>query len=254
MTKTKHPFHYEGFSNPNGTIVPDDVFDRLMPELTEAELRVLLYIVRRTFGFKKDRDSISLSQMVQGIRTKDGRVLDRGTGMTRRGVMKGVAGLREKGIIQVEKKTSTDGVNQVNVYRLRFKDEAPRGVGNDVPYGREQGSPGVGNHVPPQQTVLQQTVKQKNVGVNDFGKNRKPEGQVEYLVGEIEKVTADTHSRKTFRAIAADLPDQIIFQILAEIKQGQGIRNRGAVFVAAARKRLHRHKEVTLYPAPPKAA
>ena len=254
MIKTKHPFHYEGFSNPNGTIVPDDVFDQLMPELTEAELRVLLYVVRRTYGFKKDRDAISLSQMVQGIRTKDGRTLDRGTGMTRRGVMKGVAGLREKGIIQVEKKSSIDGVNQVNVYRLRFKDKGQRGVGNDVPYGREQGSPGVGNDVPPQQTVLQQTVKQNNVGANDFGNNRKPEGQVEYLVGEIEKVTADTHSRKTFRAIAADLPDETIFQILAEIKQGQGIRNRGAVFVAAARKRLHRHKEVTLYPAPSKAA
>ena len=73
MTKTKHPFHYEGFSTPNGTIVPDDVFDLLMPELTESELRVLLYILRRTYGFKKNSDSISLSQMVQGIRTKDGR-------------------------------------------------------------------------------------------------------------------------------------------------------------------------------------
>ena len=79
--------------------------------------------------------------MVQGIRTKDGRILDGGTGMTRRGVMKGVAGLKEKGIIQGEKKTSTDGVNQVNVYRLRFKAEAQRGVGNDVPHGREPRSP-----------------------------------------------------------------------------------------------------------------
>ena len=89
MTKANHHFHYDGFSNPNGTIVPDDVFDVLMPELTEAELRVLLYIVRRTFGFKKNRDAISLSQMVNGIQIRDGRVLDRGTGMTRRGVMNG---------------------------------------------------------------------------------------------------------------------------------------------------------------------
>jgi hypothetical protein len=28
-------------------------FDVVAPELTEAELRVALYIIRRTFGFKK---------------------------------------------------------------------------------------------------------------------------------------------------------------------------------------------------------
>src|SRR5947209_15972592 len=57
-------FHYEGFSSPLGTIVPDDVFDVLMPQLADPELRVLLYIIRRTFGFKRDHDDISLKQMV----------------------------------------------------------------------------------------------------------------------------------------------------------------------------------------------
>ena len=90
MTKAKRDFYYDGFSTPNGTIVPDDVFDILMPQLTEAELRVLLYIVRRTFGFKKRSDTISLSQMVDGIKTRQGRILDRGTGMTRRGVVRGI--------------------------------------------------------------------------------------------------------------------------------------------------------------------
>lgn len=73
-------FRYEGFSHPNYTPVPDDVFDLIAPQLTEAELRVLLYIVRRTFGFKKDSDAISLNQMIHGIKTRGGRVLDQGTG------------------------------------------------------------------------------------------------------------------------------------------------------------------------------
>src|SRR5215211_8005026 len=114
-------FRYEGFPSPNGTVVPDDVFDVLMPELSEAELRVLLYVIRRTFGFKKDSDSISLSQMVDGVKTRDGRVLDRGTGMSRRGVMKGCAGLVEKGVIRVEKRLSEQGDNEINVYHLRFR-------------------------------------------------------------------------------------------------------------------------------------
>ena len=238
MARKTQPFHFLGFSHPNGTIVPDDVFDVLLPELSEAELRVLLYIIRRTFGFKKNSDAISLSQMVNGIQARDGRILDRGTGMTRRGVMKGAAGLIEKGIVTAEKRMSEDGVNSINVYSLRFKAEVGEGVGNVVPHGREQGSPGVGNEVPPQQTALQQTVKQNNVVKKTGQNNGKPAGQLDYLVTEIEKLTEDNHSRAMFRTLAATLPDAVIFQILAEIKQGQGIRNRGAVFVAAARKWL----------------
>ena len=53
--------------------MPDAFFDVVAPQLSEAELRVALYIIRRTFGFKKDSDTISLRQMVEGITTKDGR-------------------------------------------------------------------------------------------------------------------------------------------------------------------------------------
>jgi hypothetical protein len=162
-------FHYEGFSSPNGTIVPDDVFDLLAPELTEAELRVLLYIVRRTFGFKKNRDQISLTQMVEGVKTRDGRTLDKGTGMSRRGVMKGCAGLVEKGIIIVEKRRSELGDSDVNAYGLRFREEEGRvWVGNEIPHPRERSAPPVGNEVAPQQTVKQQTEQQHS-------KTRKPD-------------------------------------------------------------------------------
>ncbi len=166
-TRSDQTFTYDGFPSPNGTVVPDDVFDRLMPELSEAELRVLLYIVRRTFGFKKDRDAISLSQMVDGVRTRDGRVLDRGTGLSRRGVMRGCAGLAEKRIVAVEKRRSARGDNAVNSYRLRFRGDAAgyereRGVGNGVPYGGERGAPPVGNGVPPQQTGEQQTDRHRS--------------------------------------------------------------------------------------------
>lgn len=161
-------FYFEGFENPNTTPVPDVVFDRLLTRLSEAELRVLLYIIRRTFGFKRDRDAISLSQMVDGITTRDGRVLDEGTGMSRRGVMKGCAGLVEKGIITVEKRLSEQGDNEINIYSLRFKGENTEitGVGNDVPYRRERRALGVGNEGYPQQTGEQQTGEQETDSSN----------------------------------------------------------------------------------------
>src|SRR5215210_1514707 len=90
-------FYYQGFSSPNGTIVPDDVFDVLLAQISDIELRVLLYIIRRTFGFKKDADNISLKQIVQGITTQDGRVFDRGAGVSKPSAIKAVRGLVDKG-------------------------------------------------------------------------------------------------------------------------------------------------------------
>jgi hypothetical protein len=79
-------FFYKGLPNPNGTIVPDDIFDVLMPVCTGAEFKVLAYIVRRTFGLKKESDAISLHQMVEGITKRNGKVLDRGTGLSKSAV------------------------------------------------------------------------------------------------------------------------------------------------------------------------
>jgi hypothetical protein len=114
---------FNGFKNLNSTPIPDEFFDVLAVQLSEAELRVLLYIMRRTFGFKKKADAISLSQLTGGIRKRDGSVLDHGTGLSKPAVLKAVGGLQAKGIITIEKRTGEDGRNEVNVYQLRFADE-----------------------------------------------------------------------------------------------------------------------------------
>jgi hypothetical protein len=66
-TNLAPPSAFEGFASPNYIQVPDELFDLLLPTLADNELRVLLYIIRRTFGFKREADAISLSQMVSGI-------------------------------------------------------------------------------------------------------------------------------------------------------------------------------------------
>ena len=112
---------YKGFSKPNTTPTPDDIFDVFLTELTHAELKVLLYIVRRTFGFKKPSDSISLKQISEGIVTRKGKRLDSGAGITRRGAIKAVQGLEKKGLIAVKRIKTDDGYNKVNIYALRFR-------------------------------------------------------------------------------------------------------------------------------------
>jgi len=74
--------NFKGFIIPRYTQVPDELFDDLMAHLSGAELKVLLYVIRRTFGFKKESDNISLKQISNGITTKEGEILDRGTGLS----------------------------------------------------------------------------------------------------------------------------------------------------------------------------
>ena len=83
-------FTFQGFQNPNTTPVPDEFFDQLLHRLTGAEVKIASYIIRRTFGFKKRSDTISLSQMTQGITTIDGRVLDHGPGLSKATVVRAV--------------------------------------------------------------------------------------------------------------------------------------------------------------------
>ncbi len=121
INKEAYMEKFKGFSRPNTTPTPDEVFDIFMTQLTHAELKVLLYIIRRTFGFKKDTDSISLNQISNGITTKDGRELDRGAGLSKQGAITAVQNLEEKGLIVVGRVKTKDGYNHVNVYKLRFK-------------------------------------------------------------------------------------------------------------------------------------
>lgn len=112
---------FKGFAKPNTTPTPDDVFDIFMTELTHAELKVLLYIVRRTFGFKKMSDRISLKQISTGIVTRDGKQLDNGAGVNRRTAQRVVQRLEERGLITVKRVRTEDGYNHVNTYALRFR-------------------------------------------------------------------------------------------------------------------------------------
>ena len=51
---------------PNTTQVPNVVLDRWMAPMTGAEIKVVLYVVRRTYGFRRTSDRISVAQMSMG--------------------------------------------------------------------------------------------------------------------------------------------------------------------------------------------
>jgi hypothetical protein len=149
---------YPGLSNPNWTQIPDEVLDFMLPALSGAEVKVLLYILRRTYGFKRDADRITLTQLCSGIRRHDGSHLDYGTGLSRRAVIEAVKGLEEKGVVDVVRGLTDEGVADVNVYRIR---QASDGVVQKSNYGSYFSAPGVVQKSNPQETVVRKTVVQE---------------------------------------------------------------------------------------------
>src|SRR5215211_2133252 len=116
--KTATKISFQGFISPRFTQVPDVLFDELMAHLSEAELKVLLYIIRRTFGFKKDSDNISLSQICHGITTREGEVLDIGTGLSQQSAITASKRLVEINAIITTKRTSKEKGYESTTYSL----------------------------------------------------------------------------------------------------------------------------------------
>ena len=103
---TNSPYTY-----PTTTPVPDEVFDLLMYQLTGAELKVLLYICRRTFGFKQDEADISLNQLINGTR------------LSRDSVTRVARALESKGVIIRTRRESPEKGNEPTTYALNFLGE-----------------------------------------------------------------------------------------------------------------------------------
>jgi len=183
--KSASTFPFPGFGRPNYTQVPDELFDVLMPSLSECELRVLLYIVRRTFGFKRDSDFISLSQLVDGIVTRDGERLDHGAGVARSSAVRAIKGLLEKGVIVATKRSSVQRGNETTSYALRFASSQTPTVVVAQFHGETRGAgstmkPPLVAPRNPQETVEQQTAfesskGEKNVEKSGVGEDIQPE-------------------------------------------------------------------------------
>lgn len=104
---------------PNSTQIPNVALDILLPLLHEAEARCLFYIMRRTYGFHRESDQISLSQFVSGItRYSQEGILDLGTGLSRQAVITALANL--VGFEMVERQSRGVGRGHTPTYSLNL--------------------------------------------------------------------------------------------------------------------------------------
>ncbi len=167
---------FAGFSTPHYTPVPDDLFDRLLSDLSGAELKALLYIMRRTMGFKKNSDDISLSQICGGITTRAGQVLDRGTGLSRSTAIGAIRSLEEWGLIYGVRNASEAHGHEATTYHLHLVADPGTII---VPGGwaGERSSPGsivapaLVRKSDPQETVEQETGKQETDPIDQIDRS-----------------------------------------------------------------------------------
>jgi hypothetical protein len=177
MTNASTPNHqlykFPGFQSPNYTQVPDVVFDELLEILSGAELKVLLYIIRRTFGFKKASDDISLNQMLGGIVRKDGERLDSGCGIRNRTTLsQALQNLEKMGIIVKKRNISPQKKDLPTTYSLRLAPANGSDPLEDSNQNRgtktvlKRGTkivPSLVRKSYPQETVIQETEQQQSI-------------------------------------------------------------------------------------------
>jgi hypothetical protein len=267
-TSSTAAWTFSGFSFPNTTPIPDQVFDELLPRLSGAELKVLLYICRRTFGFKKASDDISINQMLNGIVKRDGTRIDYGTGLSKPSLIKALKDLQEKGILIAVRQSSEEKGNEPTNYRLRFveaevgtgEEEEPQTAGqaqtekNFTPLGQKTLLGGrtknftkpLVKKLYPQETELQaykpvnvngdefkqepnQTSRQPQNSISKLPDLDQPADRMQYVADFILQQLKDAHSLGFYRLIAAKVPEAVIRQALAEIKV-DGAKNPAKLF------------------------
>jgi phage replication O-like protein O len=218
---SQEKLRFSGFISPRYTQVPDELFDDLMSHLSGAELKVLLYIIRRTFGFKKDVDNISLNQICKGITTRDGEVLDKGTGLSQQSVITALKGLLEKNAIVAKRRSSKEKGYESTTYSLHL-----------IPFSNNLMTPSpkmreaLLQKVEIQETVIQQTDLQhrnSNSKLLSNGSNRDKEHTEFKAMGDLLK---NRFTKKTIDL--KEIPDSLkitIDEISSEFGEKRNLRS-----------------------------
>lgn len=112
---------------PNFTQIPNEFLDFDLADLSGGEFKILMYICRKTYGYQKQKDRISLSQFTDGVKNFDGKTINKGVGISRPQVVKILKSLEEKGYIESQKTEK-----KVTIFRLKNAGDSESELVNKV--------------------------------------------------------------------------------------------------------------------------
>jgi phage replication O-like protein O len=109
------PKDFSGFPEPQYTRTPNLIFDSLLAELSGSQLKTLLFVVRKTMGWRHDHDMVPISIAQIAL----------GTGLCNRAVIDAIKWLCDCKMVLREKQRGFEGRQGVSTYRLRFEGDDP---------------------------------------------------------------------------------------------------------------------------------
>ena len=115
---------FEGFTDPveNWSKLPHSLIAALPLIQTVAELKVILYVLRHTWGYHETERRISLDEFEHGRHRRDGTRLDPGTGLSHQAVIDGLRAAIAHGFI-VCITDATDAARVKKYYSLARADD-----------------------------------------------------------------------------------------------------------------------------------
>jgi len=119
------PKPWRGLEAPNFTPFPNQLLDELLSVLTPPQWKVVSFLARKTFGWAKRADRISLRQIVTG------------TGLSRRAVIAAVQALEAARVVYVVRGLDDDGRTETNLYGFVFAPQR-EGAFHAPPYARSE--------------------------------------------------------------------------------------------------------------------
>lgn len=127
---------WEGFTMPiaNFFKMPNSGVDALVQIDNLAELKVVLYVMRHTWGFQEYEEfkKITTDEFMYGRMLRDRTRMDMGTGLSNHGVQAGIAKAIEHGFLECEIDDS-DRARIKKSYRLKMKSSANLDTSEDKP-------------------------------------------------------------------------------------------------------------------------
>ena len=161
---------------PNTTAIPNRLFDEIMVTLSEPELRVLLVIMRKVFGWHKDTDLISNSQF------------ELMTGLKKRAIQRATVSLREKGYIEKQEKRA-GGMNEYDVLIDPHAQADTEGVHDGTPPHAQADTEGVHDGTHTKETTKINSAKRKTSPDGERSMTEYHDDELKKAVGYILKET-----------------------------------------------------------------
>ena len=139
----------------NSFQLPNSVIDELLADLTGAELKCYLYVLRKTKGWNKEEDAISVSQFMKV------------TGLSNRKVIDACERLVELGLLEQKIGSNKIKVFSVKDYKTSSSEESSLSVVKKVHSSSEESSLSVVKKVNTQNNNINNTTKNNNTSSSE---------------------------------------------------------------------------------------